>query len=153
ESTNRVVANHGVFFSRAEDIDVYVNKYKTSRGLKYVTLGQSLRNPDETIQYNLSAYELLEYLCRSVLESVDETQVRLITTVRQNYDIVEGLHFRGCVGTDFTSLRQEIKRHNDYHIAFNETNSTGSYTINQGRYTVLYSDALLTYSKEFSPDF
>ena len=153
ESINRLTANYGGFFSRADYMDVYLDKYQTSEGYKYVTFDQTQRNPEEAIKYNIRAYDLLNYLWRNVRDNDDEKQDRLITSATLNYDIFKNLRLRGRIGNDFTSLRQEIERHNEYPIAFNGTNSTGSYTIAQGRYSILYTDALLTYSQDVSPDF
>ncbi len=150
EAINRLTANYGGFFSRADYMDVYYDKYQTSEGFKYVTLNDAARNPSEALRYSIRANDLLEYLWRNVRDSDDEYQNRLISSATLNYKIVKGLRFRGRIGGDFTGFKQEIKRHNEYPIAFNGTNSTGSYTINQSNYSVLYTDALLTYEKDIS---
>lgn len=154
EAINRLTANYGGFFSRADYMDVYKNKYQTSEGYKYVLYNQTARDPEEAIKYNIRAVDLLEYLWRNVRDNDDENTDRLITSATLNYDIGKGLSFRGRVGNDFTSIRNEIERHNEYPIAFNSgSNSTGGYSISQGRYSILYSDAFLTYNKKISNDF
>lgn len=153
ESINRLTANYGGFFSRADYMDVYRNKYQTSNGFLYVPYNVPERNPEEALKYDIRAYDLLNYYWRNVRDNDDEKQDRLISSVTLNYNILENLSLRGRIGNDFTSVRQEIERHNEYPIAFNGTNSTGSYTLNQGRYSVLYTDALLTYSQDLSSDF
>lgn len=153
ESINRLTANYGGFFSRADYMDAYNNKYQTSSGYKYVLYDQATRNPDEAIKYNIRANDLLEYLWRNVRDSDDEYQDRLITSATLNYEIAKGLKFRGRVGNDFTSLRNEIERHNEYPVTFNGSSSTGRYAISQGRYSVLYTDAFLTYNKDITTDF
>lgn len=152
ELLNRVMANYGGFFSRADDMSVYLNKYQTSAGYKYVLFDQTQRNPAEAIPYSIRASDLLEYFWRNLRDSDDEKQDRLITSVTLNYQIAKNLKLRGRIGNDFTSLREDIKRHNDYPLAFNGTTSTGSYTLNQGRYSILYTDALLSYTKDLSSD-
>lgn len=153
ELLNRVMANYGGFFSRADYMDSYLNKYQTSTGYKYVTFDQAQRNPDEAIKYSIRATDLMEYLWRNVRDTDEEYQDRLISSVTLNYDIVKGLKFRGRVGNDFTSLRNEVKRHNEYPTSFNGSNSTGQYLMAQGRYLNFYTDALLTFSKDLSDDF
>ena len=152
EQINRLTANYGGFFSRADYMDVYLDKYQTSQGYKYVTYDQPQRNPDEAIKYNIRAVDLLEYLWRNVRDNDNEYQDRIISSTTLNYEIAKGLKVRGRVGNDFTSLRNEIERHNEYPTSFNTTQSTGSYSLSQGRYSIFYTDALLTYSKDLNPD-
>lgn len=153
ESINRLTANYGGFFSRADDMDVYLDKYKTSTGHKYVLLADQVRNPEEAIKYSIRATDLLEYLWRNVRDNDDEYQDRLISSITLNYQILKDLKIRGRVGNDFTSVRNEIERHNDYPTSFNGTNSTGQYSLFQGRYSNVYADALLTYNKDINEDF
>lgn len=154
ESINRLTANYGGFFSRADYMDVYNYKYQTTTGYKYVLFNQTERNPEEAIKYNIRANDLLEYLWRNVRDNDDEYSDRLLTSATLNYEIVKGLKFRGRVGNDFTSLRNEIERHNEYPVAFNSgSSSTGSYSIAQGRYSILYGDAFLTYDTDITSDF
>jgi iron complex outermembrane recepter protein len=152
ESINRLTANYGGFFSRADYMDSYLNNYQTSTGYKYVLYNQTQLNPDEALKYNIRGSDLLEYLWRNVRDTDDENQDRLISSATMNYQISKSLKFRGRVGNDFTSIREEIKRHNEYPVEFNQTSSTGGYTVNQNRYSILYTDALLTYSKDLTKD-
>ena len=153
ESINRLTANYGGFFSRADYMDAYLNKYQTSAGYKYVPYNTPQLNPTEALKYNIRGYDVLEYLWRNVKDTDDEYQDRLISSITLNYEIAKGLTFRGRIGNDFTSIREEIKRYNTYSTEFNGTSSTGSYTVNQNRYAVLYTDGLLSYSKDITPDF
>jgi iron complex outermembrane recepter protein len=154
EAINRLMANYGGFFSRADYMDAYLNKYQTSAGYKYVLFNQTERNPEEAIKYNIRAVDLLEYLWRNVRDNDNEYQDRLITSLTMNYELAKGLKLRGRIGNDFTSLRNEIERHNEFPISFNSgSSSTGRYAVSTGRYALLYSDALLTYNKDITPDF
>ncbi|SHH77632.1 iron complex outermembrane recepter protein [Chryseolinea serpens] len=153
EQINRLAANYGGFFSRADYMDVYLNKYQTSQGYKYVTYDQPQKNPAEAIKYNIRAVDLLEYLWRNVRDNDDEYQDRIISSTTLNYEIAKGLKVRGRVGNDFTSVRNEIERHNEYPTSFNTSQSTGSYSLSTGRYSIFYTDALLTYSKDLNKDF
>lgn len=153
ESINRLTANYGGFFSRADDMSVYKNKFQTSEGYKYVPYDQPAKNPDEALKYNIRAYDLLDYLWRNVRDNDNEFQDRVIASATLNYEIAKGLKFRGRFGDDFTSLRNAVERHNEYPSAFNGTASTGSYAVSQGRYSLMYTDALLTYTKDVTADF
>lgn len=153
EQINRLTANYGGFFSRADYMDVYLNKYQTSTGYKYVLFNQTNRNPEEALKYNIRATDLLEYMWRNQRDNDDEYQDRILSSITLNYEIVKGLKFRGRVGNDFTSTRNEIERHNEYPTTFNGSQSTGGYTLSTGRYSLLYGDALLTYEKSITNDF
>lgn len=153
EAINRIMANYGGFFSRADYMDAYLNKYQTSGGYKYVQYNQTDRNPDEAIKYNIRAVDLLEYMWRNQRDNDDEYQDRVLSSVTLNYQILKNLKFRGRVGNDFTSTRNEVERHNEYPTSFNGSNSTGSYFMSNGRYSILYTDALLTFDKNITTDF
>ncbi|QNF34510.1 SusC/RagA family TonB-linked outer membrane protein [Adhaeribacter swui] len=153
EQINRVTANYGGFFSRADDMQTYLDKFQTSAGYKYVPYDQPQRNPSEALKYNIRATDLMDFLWRQIKNNEDEYQNRLISSVTLNYEITKNLRFRGRVGNDFTSINIENEQFNEYPLAFNGTNSTGYYGLNSGRYSILYTDELLTYSNKFSDDF
>ncbi|SDL10696.1 iron complex outermembrane recepter protein [Catalinimonas alkaloidigena] len=147
EQLNRITANYGGFFSRADDMSVYLDKYKTSQGYKYVPYNLTERNPDEALLYNIRANDVLDYLWRNLRNSEDEYQDRLLTSATLNYDIVKNFRFRGRVGNDLTSREIENKQYNEYPLTFNGTNSTGYYGVSTGRYSILYGDFLFTYTQ------
>ncbi|MDQ3291341.1 MAG: SusC/RagA family TonB-linked outer membrane protein, partial [Bacteroidota bacterium] len=153
EQINRISGNYGGFFSRADDMQTYLDKYQTSAGYKYVPFDQPQRNPEEALKYNIRAYDIMDFLWRQVKNNEDENQNRLISSITINYEIAKNLRFRGRVGNDFTSVNIENEQFNEYPLAFNGTNSTGNYNLNSGRYSILYTDELLTYSNKISEDF
>ncbi|RDC62558.1 SusC/RagA family TonB-linked outer membrane protein [Adhaeribacter pallidiroseus] len=153
EQINRITANYGGFFSRADDMSAYLDKYQTSQGYKYVPYDQPQRNPQEALKYNIRAYDVLDFLWRQVKNNEDEYQDRLISSVTLNYNVAKNLKFRARVGNDFTSVNIENQQFNEYPLVFNGTSSTGNYSINNGRYSVLYTDELLTYTNQISEDF
>jgi iron complex outermembrane receptor protein len=153
EQINRLAANYDGFFSRADYMDAYLNKYQTSAGFKWVPVANPERNPQEVLTYNVRAQALLDYLWRNLRDNDDEYQDRVISSATLNYQILKNLKLRGRVGNDFTSVRNELERHNEYPVAFNQTQSTGQYNLSSGRYSILYTDALLTYEQPITEDF
>lgn len=153
-SINRITHNYGGFFSRADDMGLYLNKYKTSEGYKWVSSTNSVYNPDEALAFPINATALLGYFWSTLRNSDDEYKDRVISSVTLNYDIGKGFSIRGRAGNDFTSTRREVDSYNEYPIAFNtsSSSSTGGYKQSQGRYSIVYGDAFLTYTREFSSD-
>ncbi len=149
---HRIYSSYLGFFSRAEDMDVVFNKYKTSADYKWVPWNQSQRNPTEALKYNTKT-ELLDFLWTQLRNKEIEEQDRILTSITLHYNITPALKFRARFGNDFTSLRTDTRRYNEYPIAFNGTNSTGAYGIADGRYAIVYGDALLSYSKKAWKDF
>lgn len=149
---NRILASYTGFFSRAEDMGVMFEKYKTQAGYKYVPWDQPQRNPTEAFRYMMKN-ETLDMLWTQLRNSENENQNRLLTSVTINYDIAKNLRLRGRIGNDLTNLDVESKQFNEYPIAYNVTNSTGLYGISSGRYSIIYGDALLTYSKKIKQHF
>ena len=144
----RIIAAYAGFFSRAEDLSVVFNKYKTSEGYKWVPFNQPQRNPAEALRYNVKS-EMLDFLWMQLRNSEDEYEDRLLNSVTLNYDLNKELKFRARFGNDFTSLKTESKLYSEYPSAFNTAAaSTGGYKIANGRYSILYGDGLLTWSKK-----
>ncbi|WP_090099922.1 SusC/RagA family TonB-linked outer membrane protein [Chitinophaga sp. CF118] len=137
----------GGFFSRAEDMAVVFDKYKTSQGYKYVPYDNTQLNPDEALAYS-TKYETLNFVWDQLRNNETEKQDRLLSSVTLNVDITKGLKFRTRVGNDFTSLNTETRQYNTIPVAFNVTNSTGLYGVAKGRYSITYGDVLLTYAND-----
>jgi iron complex outermembrane recepter protein len=150
---NRITDSYNGFFSRAEKMSLFFDKYKTSEGYEWVPYDQAQRNPGEALKYTTPrGYEVMNLLWRQLRDSEDEKQNRLISSFTMNYDITKDLQLRGRLGNDVTSLDIETKQHNEYPTAFNSANSTGAYCTSKGQYTILYADALLSYSKRINPN-
>lgn len=151
---NRITSSWDGFFSRAEDMSLLREKYKTTKGYKWVPYDQSQRDPAEAFHFTTPrGYEVMNFFWKQLRDSEDENQNRLISSLTLHYEITPDLHFRGRIGNDFTSLSIKGKGYNEYPTSFNENTSTGSYSVSNGRYSILYTDALLTYTKSISPDF
>jgi iron complex outermembrane receptor protein len=147
----RIIAAYAGFYSRAEDMSVVFNKYQTSEGYKWVPWNQSQRNPAEALKYNVKN-EMLDFLWMQLKNSEDEHQDRLLNSITLNYEMNKHLKFRGRFGNDFTSLRTETRQYNEYPVIFNPTNnaSTGLFRMANGRYSLLYGDGLLTFTKKLN---
>ncbi|MVT09852.1 SusC/RagA family TonB-linked outer membrane protein [Chitinophaga tropicalis] len=135
------------FFSRAEDMAVMFDKYKTTKGYKWVAYDQTQLNPDEALRYNIRP-EFLDFLWNQLRNREIEKQDRLLSSVTLNIDVAKGLKFRTRVGNDFTSLNTETKKYNEKPVAFNTGSSTGQYAVVKGRYSIVYGDLLLTYAND-----
>jgi iron complex outermembrane receptor protein len=145
----RIIAAYAGFYSRAEDIGVVLNKYKTSEGYKWVPWNQSQRNPAEALRYNVKV-EMLDFLWMQLRNSEDELQDRFLNSVTLNYDFNKNLKFRGRIGNDLTSLKTETRQYNEYPVIYNTANaSTGQFKLANGRYSIFYGDGLLTWSKKW----
>lgn len=141
---SRLMASYAGFLSRAEYPDLLLQKYQTSQGYKWVSWTEPQLNPAEAIRYPMKA-EALDFLWMQLRNKEDENQDRFINSVTFNYRIASRLRLRARLGNDFTSSRTDVKRFNEYPTAFNVINSTGLYKMQNGRYSILYGDALLSY--------
>lgn len=146
-----ILASYSGFFNRAEDMGKMKSIYQTSAGYKYSTLGSG--RPEAFI-YNISGGGLLDFFWSQYRNKYDENENRLISSATLNWNIVKNLKFRGRIGNDFTSAGIEDKRYNEYSLLYNTGgNSTGQYSTSKGIYSIIYGDALLTYSNKLSNDF
>ena len=144
---NRLMSSWTGFFSRAEDMSLFFDKYKTSEEYKWVPFDQAQRNPDEALRFTTPrGYEVMNFLWQQLKNSEDESQDRIISSFTINYELFKNLRLRGRIGNDFTSSETETREHNEYSTEYNGVSSTGSYGIASGNYKVFYTDALLSYS-------
>jgi iron complex outermembrane receptor protein len=123
-----------VVFSRAEDMNNFLNHYQTSQGYKYVPYNVPERNPSEAFKYNIRGGDIMDLLWNALRNSEDENQDRVLSSVTLNYKINNEFGLRGRVGNDFTSLGTEVKKYNEFPALFNSGNSTGEYRVASGRY-------------------
>jgi iron complex outermembrane receptor protein len=149
---NRLFNAFDGFYSRAEDMAVVFDKYKTSQGYKWVRYDETQLNPDEAVVYNIRP-ELMNFLWTQLRNNETEKQDRLLSSVTLNIDIAKGLKFRTRIGNDFTSLNTESKQYNEKPIAFNTSSSTGQYGVMKGRYSIVYGDMLMTYANDPARNF
>ncbi|HEY4788229.1 MAG TPA: SusC/RagA family TonB-linked outer membrane protein, partial [Bacteroidales bacterium] len=147
---SRITGAFNGFFSRMDDMGTYLNKYQTTKGYKWVPFNQTQLDPTEALVYNIRGTELLDLLWNRLRNSYDESQDRIINSLTLNIDLTKKLKVRGRLGNDFTSIRVEDKQYNQYPSAFG---NSGYYGIQNGRYSLLYGDALATYTDKIAEDF
>ncbi|WP_240347808.1 SusC/RagA family TonB-linked outer membrane protein [Longitalea arenae] len=143
-----VTNNFGGFFSPAEYMDVLFDKYKTSKGYKWVPFNSNV-DVDERIKYNIRATDFLDFLWNQLANSFDETSNRFLASATVNYNIAKGLNFRGRYGTDYTGYFAENKERSTQPISFG---ATGRYSTNTNRFVFNYGDVLLTYERNITDD-
>ncbi|MEO5976876.1 MAG: SusC/RagA family TonB-linked outer membrane protein [Chryseolinea sp.] len=150
----RLASSWSGFYSRAENMTNFFDKYQTSEGYKWVPYDQSQRNPEEALKYTTpKGYDVMDLLWQQLKNSENEKSNRLISSVTLNYKLHKDLSLRGRFGTDLTRQSMETKQHNEYPTAFNGTTSTGSYGQAHGNYSFMFAEALATYSKKISRNF
>jgi len=147
----QVLGSFAGFFSRAEDMGLMKEKYQTSNGYKYSTFDQTAR--PEPFVYNIRATNLLDFYWQQLKNTYDENENRLLSSFTLNYDFAKNLKFRGRIGNDYTGVKAENRQFTEIPSALNGNTSTGSYTTSQGQYSILYGDALVTYSNKIGEDF
>jgi len=139
------------FFSRTEDMSAMKNAYQTSDGYKYSKFGTGR---PEDFTYTMRASNLLDYFWNQYKNSYDETENRILTSATLNWDVVNHLKFRGRIGNDFTSATSTNKQYTEYATAYNSPkSSTGGFGTSKGAYSILYGDAMLTYTNKINQDF
>ncbi len=145
----QVIGAYNGFFSRADDMGAYFNKYKTTNGYKYVVPTNLSYDQDQKLAYNIRASNLMDYLWTALRDSYDETQNRFINSLTLNVGITNNLRIRGRVGGDFTSLGIVEKDHNTQPAA---VGYTGTYSVTSNTYNIFYGDALVTYNPKVTKD-
>jgi iron complex outermembrane receptor protein len=148
---NRIIASYSGFISRAEDMDVIFDKYKTSEGFKWVPWNMPQRNPDEALKYNIKS-EVLDFLWMQLRNREVEEQNRFLNSFTLNYELNKNWKFRARIGNDFTSMETETKRYSEYPLQIITNTSTGMYGLATGRYSIIYGDGLVTWSKKLTSD-
>lgn len=146
---SQIFGSYGGFFSRADDMSAYFNKYQTTDGYKYVIPSNNAYDQDQKLAYNIRATNLMDYLWTALKDKYDETQNRFINSVTLNVGLTNNLKFRGRVGGDLTSLGIVEEDHNTQPAV---TGNTGAYAVTSSNYNVFYGDALLVYNPKINKD-
>jgi iron complex outermembrane receptor protein len=136
------------FFSPVDYMDVYFNKYKTTKGYKWVDWDKDM-DLAERLKYNIRAKEFLNFLWNQLANNFEETSNRYLSSATLNYTITNGLTFRGRYGTDYTGYFAETKEPLTQPFAYG---ATGRYATNTNRMVINYGDVLLSYDRRVIPD-
>lgn len=149
---NRVLAGYDGFFSRAEDVNLFLDRYQTSEGYKWVPFNQTQRNPEEAFAYNVRP-DLLNYFWNTLKNQNVEKENRFITSATLNWDLIGNLKFKGRLGNDMTVRNTDNMDFSEYPVEFNGETSTGGYRVDKAIYNIFYGDALLSYNNKIGNDF
>ncbi len=148
-SIDRLTNNFGGMMTRWDNADWYLDRYKTSRGYRYVTgTGQSL-TPDENIIYPGFRGDIGDYVWRVHEQNLEERSNRVIGVITNSWDLVNGLNLRTRISTDFTNRKSETEGSTEIPLAFG---NSGYFGMENNNYNVLYGDILLRYTTEIARD-
>jgi len=148
EKISRITNNYGGFFSRFDDMQWYYDNYATSKGYKYVDGAATASiTPDENLKYRIRAYDLMEYMWRNNQNSYEEFNNRLIGSLTNTYEIINGVKVRGRIGTDYTSLLEITKNKNEKPLSLG---NSGYYGQGNTLWNSLYGDLLLMVDRKLT---
>ena len=148
-SIDRMINNFTGMIGRFDNADWYLNKYKTSKGYRFVTGTNQSLTPEENIRYNGFKGDIADYVWRVNEHNEDEYSNRVIASLTNTYQILPSLNLRGRIATDFTSMRTESKQSTEIPLAFG---NSGYFGLSSFQNSILYGDALLTYTMKMSDD-
>jgi TonB-linked SusC/RagA family outer membrane protein len=148
-SIDRMMNNFTGMIGRFDNADWYLNKYRTSKGYRYVTGTNQSLTPDENIIYNGFKGDIADYVWRVKEHNEDENSNRVIASITNNWQIVNDLRLRARIATDFTSQKTESKQSTEIPLAFGYS---GYFGLSNYQNTIVYGDVLLTYTKQITPD-
>jgi iron complex outermembrane receptor protein len=146
---SRITNNYGGFLSRFDDAQWYLDKYQTSKGYYFRMASQPSATPNENIQYNPRATDLLDFFWRTLRTQNLEKQDRLISNATATWTILPGLTFRGRIANDFTAVGIENRDPNSVPISLG---NSGGFSLSNTMYSTFYGDAMLSYDKKLSDD-
>ena len=144
-SIDRMMNNFSGMIGRFDNADWYLNKYKTSKGYRFVTGTNQSLTPGENIIYPGFRGDIADYVWRVKEHNEDETSNRVIASLTNNWQIIDNLKLRGRIATDFTSLRTESRQSTEIPLSFG---NSGYFGLSSELTNILYGDVLLTYTKK-----
>src|SRR5690606_6324809 len=148
---DRMINNFTGMMDRFESADWYFDKYQTSQGYRFVTETNASLTPDENIIYNGFKSDIADYVWRLNKYNSDEFSNRFIVSLKQRWEIANGLNLQGRISTDYTSNRYENASYTERPSAL-YTDPGGSFSLNNENFSLLYGDVLLTYERDLTPD-
>jgi TonB-linked SusC/RagA family outer membrane protein len=148
-SVDRLLNNFTGMMGRFDNADWYLAKYKTSKGYRFVTGTDQSATPDENIIYNGFKGDIGDYVWRIKEHRDNEKSNRVIASLTNNWQIVNGLKLRARIATDITSQKTESRQSTEKPLAIG---NSGYFGLRNYQYNIGYGDVLLTYTKEITPD-
>ena len=148
-SVDRLTNNFTGMMARFDNSAWYLNRYKTSKGYRFVTGTNQSLTPEENIKYPGFKGDIADYIWRVKEHNEDEYSNRVIASLTNTWNIISALKLRTRVATDFTSMKTEIKQSTEIPLAFG---NSGFYGQRSFLNTILYGDVLLTYTQKITPD-
>lgn len=148
-SIDRMINNFGGMMTRFDNGAWYLDKYKTSRGYRFVTgNGQSL-TPDENITRNGFQSAIADYVWRVNEQRASEISNRLIGSITNTFQFTDELSLRTRVSTDFTYRDNENESSSTRPLAFGPS---GGFSMSNEIFSILYGDVFLNYNKQLTDD-
>lgn len=148
-SVDRLTNNFTGMIGRFDHADWYLNKYKTSKGYRFVTGSNQSLTPEENIIYNGMKGDLMDYVWRVKENQSEELSDRVISSITNTWEIVNGLRLRGRVAADITSLRTENRNSTEIPLTFG---NSGMFSMENYSNSLMYGDIMLNYGKSITPD-
>jgi iron complex outermembrane recepter protein len=148
-SVDRLTNNFTGMIGRFDNADWYLDKYKTSKGYRFVTGSNQSLTPDENIIYNGMKGDLMDYVWRVKENKSDERSDRVISSITNTWQIVNGLSLRGRLAADITSLRIENRNSTEMPLSFG---NSGMFSMENYNNNLMYGDVMLMYGKNLTPD-
>lgn len=148
-SVDRLTNNFGGMMTRWDHGDWYLNRYKTSKGYRYVQgTGQSL-TPEENIIYPGFRGDIGDFIWRVKENMLEEQSNRVIGTITNTWDVTKGLNLRGRISSDFTNRKTEASSSTERPLAFG---NSGGFSMSNDNFNVLYGELLLRYETPITTD-
>jgi TonB-linked SusC/RagA family outer membrane protein len=139
-------------FGSFMDIGLMKKMYKTSLGYKNTALGgDRTLTPDEVFIFPRDETEirgLADFFWNNYERHMSEMSNRLIASVTPKWEIVDWLTLRGRLSADLTADKEEYKQATERPLALFDP--TGSYSVTQRRYDIIYGDVMLQINKKLT---
>ncbi|MBD3628227.1 MAG: SusC/RagA family TonB-linked outer membrane protein [Cyclobacterium sp.] len=148
-SVDRMINNFGGMMTRFDNGAWYLDKYKTSRGYRYVTgNGQSL-TPEENITRNGFQDAIGGYVWSVNEQRASELSNRVIGSITNTFAFTDELSLRTRISTDFTYRENETESSTTRPLAFGPS---GGFSMSNEIFSILYGDVFLYYDKKLTED-
>jgi iron complex outermembrane receptor protein len=151
---SRITNNFGGMFSTFDDTKLMYDKTVTSAGFLNVGPTGETVTPDESFFTDPAAYGLMkEYFWRIRKIREEETMNRLLASVTPTINFTDNLSLRAKIATDVTTDLVETMESNERALLFDTPDSgTGGYYVKNARDVIFYTDLLLSYKKDLTPN-